>query len=118
MRNREISLENIYDGPSACSQLGARLDCVLINVSSVDNCRNGVPRENNIGSRYRAIIARGSLQSLLRFQNRRRRRILELGRIPIIRIPCAGTVRGRTASRYMRQRDIREKGIAVLVEDS
>lgn len=40
MRNRD--LEYIYDGPAACSKLGARLDCVLINVSSVDNCRNGV----------------------------------------------------------------------------
>lgn len=40
MRNRD--LENIYDGPPACSKFGARLDCVLINVSSVDNCRNGV----------------------------------------------------------------------------
>jgi len=40
MRNRD--LKNIYDGPPTYSKLGARLDCVLINVSSVDNCRNGV----------------------------------------------------------------------------
>lgn len=35
-------ISRIHDGPPACSKLGARLDCVLINVSSVDNCRNGV----------------------------------------------------------------------------
>jgi len=40
MRDRDLG--NTHDGPPAYSKLGARLDCVLINVSSVDNCRNGV----------------------------------------------------------------------------
>lgn len=54
-------ISRIYDRPPACSKLGARLDCVLINVSSVDNCRNGVHAKITSdrvtsGDRYTRVI--------------------------------------------------------------
>lgn len=59
-------ISRIYGGPPTCSKLGARLDCVLINVSSVDNCRNGVHAKITSDR----VASRRSF-NLIRFQNRR-----------------------------------------------